>query len=49
VTASQIAGPPMIQAGDAVHIIGTEDPTTGNYTATSIKDSGPAPGAGGGN
>jgi hypothetical protein len=49
VTASQIAGPPMIQAGDAVHIVGTEDPTTGNYTATSIKDSGPAPGAGGGN
>jgi hypothetical protein len=39
-TAAQLA---TLQPGDAVHIVGTEDPLTGNYTATTIKDSGPAP------
>ncbi|MEO9176094.1 MAG: hypothetical protein ABI317_11335, partial [Gaiellales bacterium] len=44
-TAAQLA---PIQAGDGVHVVGTEDPTTGNYTATTITDSGPAPGGSGG-
>jgi hypothetical protein len=39
-TAAQLAA---LQPDDAVHVVGTEDPTTGDYTATTIKDSGPAP------
>jgi hypothetical protein len=36
-TAQQLNG---IQVGDSVHIVGTQDPTTGDYTATQITDSG---------
>jgi hypothetical protein len=36
-TAQQLNG---IQVGDAVHIDGTQDPTTGDYTATQITDTG---------
>jgi hypothetical protein len=39
-TAAQLAA---LNPDDAVHVVGTEDPTTGNYTATTIKDTGPAP------
>ncbi len=31
--AQQLSG---VQVGDAVHIVGTQDPTSGNYTATQI-------------
>ena len=31
--AQQLTG---VQVGDGVHIVGTQDPTTGNYTATQI-------------
>jgi hypothetical protein len=32
-TAQELSG---LQVGDAVHIVGTQDPTTGDYTATQI-------------
>jgi hypothetical protein len=39
-TAAQLAA---LNPDDAVHVVGTEDPMTGDYTATTIKDSGQAP------